>query len=262
MTEYADSSIPMFIRGWYSQGPIYFKFDQVDDSRSIFVLGSCVSRDTFEVEKSLSLSGYRARTSFAGLHTPGISGVEQAQLNSNPSPFQRRMVFGDLTKDALNLVKHAAGDFVLVDFVDERIPLVTDGKTIFSESPEFIATNINFENLSKLEMKSPDYYRNFARGWIELMDSLGSKNILVNKIYWAVSNTLGEQLTPPEWISRENEKLNRLYSIVSALAPEIRWVEYPDDVIVADCHHRWGQAPFHYPQEFYKHQAKVLKDFI
>ncbi|WP_237195013.1 DUF6270 domain-containing protein [Rothia nasimurium] len=260
--EHADSSIPMFIRGWYSQGPIYFKFDQIDDSQSIFVLGSCVSRDTFETEQTLSLSGYRARTSFAGLHTTGVSGANQAQLNANPSPFQRRMVFGDLTKDALSLVKHAAGNYVLVDFVDERIPLVTDGKTIFSESSEFISSNVKFENLSKLDMYSSTYYRNFARGWLEFMDNLGSKHILVNKIYWAESNTLGEQLAPHEWISKENEKLNQLYAIVSVLAPEIQWIEYPDGVIVADSHHRWGQAPFHYPQEFYNHQAKVLKRFI
>lgn len=256
-------SVPMYIKGWYCEGPIYFIIDQVESDNSIFVLGSCVSRDTFEYSKDiLSLSGYRARTSFANLHCLPLEGASAYDLSGNTSPFQRRMVRGDLTKDALLFSKNSSGRFILVDFIDERLPIRNTANSRYTASPEFLSCNLTIADIGVTDTFSEEYFREFARGWISFLEASERKTVIVNRVFWAHMNDLGETLDNQENILKHNKKLKRLYEIVESLSPYVIFLEYRQSDLIADSRHKWGQAPFHFTSRFYRKQLDQILDIV
>lgn len=87
---------------------------------NIAIFGSCVSRDTCELDPDAAVAAYVARHSVTSLVSP--HGEEDVELDELDSPFQVRMVTGDLEGDGVDrLVKVAKKlDLVLIDLVDER----------------------------------------------------------------------------------------------------------------------------------------------
>ncbi|MFF8895540.1 DUF6270 domain-containing protein [Brevibacterium casei] len=87
---------------------------------NIAIFGSCVSRDTCEFMTDGSVRAYVARQSVRSLqNSHGTDGVDLSGLTS---PFQERMVVGDLEGNGARRITEIADDLdvVLVDLVDER----------------------------------------------------------------------------------------------------------------------------------------------
>lgn len=87
---------------------------------NIAIFGSCVSRDTCEFMTDGAVRAYVARQSVRSLQNPhGTDGVDLSALTS---PFQERMVVGDLEGNGARRITEIADDLdvVLVDLVDER----------------------------------------------------------------------------------------------------------------------------------------------
>ncbi|RAG62714.1 hypothetical protein DN550_33470, partial [Burkholderia multivorans] len=87
---------------------------------NIAIFGSCVSRDTCEFMTDGVVRAYVARQSVRSLQNPhGTDGVDLSDLTS---PFQERMVVGDLEGNGARRIAEIADDLdvVLVDLVDER----------------------------------------------------------------------------------------------------------------------------------------------
>ncbi|WP_190247236.1 DUF6270 domain-containing protein [Brevibacterium casei] len=87
---------------------------------NIAIFGSCVSRDTCEFMPEGEVRAYVARQSVRSLRNPhGTDGVDLTELTS---PFQVRMVTGDLQGNGARRITEIADDLdvVLVDLVDER----------------------------------------------------------------------------------------------------------------------------------------------
>ncbi len=87
---------------------------------NIAIFGSCVSRDTCEFMTDGAVRAYVARQSVRSLQNPhGTDGVDLSDLTS---PFQERMVVGDLEGNGARRITEIADDLdvVLVDLVDER----------------------------------------------------------------------------------------------------------------------------------------------
>lgn len=251
-----DQPLRMFFRRWYSDSQMYLRVDQIDWDDYIFVMGSCVSRDSFEVSK-LPLSGYRARFSFATLDSQPVA-VSTSLLETNPSEFQRRMVRGDLDKSNLDLAAHSPGEFVVVDFIDERLPIRICGDKRFTVSPEFLATSIGIEGRS-LDVFSGDYYKYFEAGWRHFTKALKHKQIILNEVFWATALENGEPLPDQDLIDKQNEKLRRLYEIVASINPNPVVLRYEDHEMMAACNHQWGQSPFHFGEAFNRSQGEKLR---
>ena len=64
--------------------------------KNVRILGSCVTRDAFEITTDFKLVDYTARTSLASLATK--SRIDSGILNNIKSTFQKRMVERDMTK--------------------------------------------------------------------------------------------------------------------------------------------------------------------
>lgn len=256
------SSIPVFFRRWFSTGTIALTLPSAIffDHAPFFILGSCVSRDAFSGKAQRLFSGYRARNSFATLHTAKLS--DSPDVSGNRSPFQQRMVLGDLLRENVSLAARSPGKYVLVDFIDERIGIGRFGDTLITLSPEFRACSLPLDVSTAFGEFSEEYFHSFARGWLHFAERMASaeKSIVVNKVFWCSRDNSGRDIPNSDYIEKNNDKLKRLYSIVSTLTPQVTWIEYPSHLFVADTHHQWGLSPFHYVQTTYAHTRKRLSE--
>lgn len=161
---------------------------------NIGIFGSCVSRDACEFMDEANVIIYVARHSVATLLSPhGEPGIDLHELES---PFQRRMVAGDLNGQGLKLLvdKVSEIDVVLLDLVDERRGFwrCRDG-TYVTNSQEI--ENLGFENYARangaelIEFGTDDHFQIWKDGFEVLIDGLKDaglweKTILVD-IDWA-----------------------------------------------------------------------------
>lgn len=110
-----------------ADGPVAAGASQrADDAVGVFIIGSCVSRDAFNLPGVPDIADYVARSSFASAFE-AVPDREIPDLERNPSKFQRRMVQGDWQKTLEGkLLDHRDG-MVLVDLIDERFSQIHVG---------------------------------------------------------------------------------------------------------------------------------------
>lgn len=261
------NDLPMFVRLWESNGPFIMELEQVILPKQIAILGGCCTRDTFELETFVDVSEYRARTSFASLASPGAAYLPDSVLERIPSSFQRRMVRGDLLKESLRSVVLSEGKHVIVDFLIERTPIFYAGQVIVTKSHEFGKLGLSEEELPgawrAIDGNSVEYFELFARGWKHAAQGImtAGKKVYVNAIRWATHNELGEEFDR-DWVRAENRRLEYLYQIVEQVTPNVEWIRYTDDLLVADSNHKWGQSPFHFGRPFYESQRQQIEEFV
>ena len=72
------------------------------------------------------------------------------------------------------------------------------------------------------------------------------------RLPWALTSYSGEPAPLSMGVSaaEANDKFDRYYDALGALGFD--FVEVDEDRVVADPHHRWGFAPFHYAQSVYE----------
>lgn len=122
--------------------------------KNVLIFGSCVSRDIFNLEYSLEfkVSDYYARSSLASLSSEAYE--NDSALNRISSPFQRRMVANDFSKEILTAGSKLEGcDVILIDLIDERFDLV-----VFP-SGKIITNSAEFSQSGLLDELGPDGYR-------------------------------------------------------------------------------------------------------
>lgn len=254
-----SGAVKMFLKRWYTDSEITFQIDGASFSDYVFVQGSCVSRDLFEFA-GLSLSGYRARSSFASMASKPIP-YDLSQLQDNPSEFQRRMVKGDIEKTDASMAASAPGDIILVDLIDERLSVVEHQSSVFTLSPEYQKTTLEFGG-RRIDPFSEQYFELFESGWTKFASQVCEKHLVLNRVYWASHCEDGSELPDQNNIERQNEKLERLYSIIAGVSPEIYSLEYQSSDFVAANEHKWGRSPFHYAQSFNESSVAKLRAVI
>ena len=177
------------------------------------------------------------------------------------------MVRGDLLKESLRAVAQAKGQHVVVDFMIERRRLIFAGETLITVSKEYTELGLQPSELPKpvrrIDPGSEEYFQLFREGWKYAAQQLraAGKSVLVNKIFWASQNDQGEPFDP-EMITEGNEHLGKLYEIIYEETPEVMWIEYRDDLLVADSNHKWGQSHYHFTQPFYEAQLSQIEKLV
>lgn len=161
---------------------------------NIGIYGSCVSRDTAEFIAKSNVLVYVARQSVVSLVFP--HGDETMNLSNLKSPFQKKMVRGDLLGDgALRLVKQAEEiDIVLVDLVDERRGFwrFPDGSTLTNSIEVELSgvTEKAEKDGAKLVRFGTDehfhYWKRCYNSFVDKLESFGllKKTILID-VEWA-----------------------------------------------------------------------------
>lgn len=236
---------------------------------NVLIYGSCVSRDTFEyMRDSANLIQYVARQSLISAVSPTQGLVEK--LAPLSSKFQDRMVRGDLTSNAFELIRAKAdnADVLIVDLIDERGGVVHTHGGCVSKLAEFWG-NGGRELVGGSEILpfgSDDHFYAWAKAldeFNEFLVAVGLKDkTLVIEAPWAHLLDSGQPLSVPNWMmepSQANSAYERYYGAMRDLG--FRMLRIPEELAVSTVSHKWGASPFHYTDDCYSHLARQIISF-
>lgn len=229
--------------------------------RRFLIVGSCVSRDVFRLHENepWNLVGYFARSSFASaFHRRPVKTPWHTKIGS---AFQARMVRIDLEKSLARSLRASDFDVLVVDFIDERFPLVTlpDG-SVATLSGELAGAGFDRtrERARLIASGSEEHFELWREGWtrfVEMLAGLGRLDrLLLNEVCWAT--TLTDGTTPdwayrPEQIAAANHFLERLHRHAERDLSSEQVLRFDPDLFTASAEHRWGLTPFHYGDDYY-----------
>jgi len=218
---------------------------------TVSIHGSCVSRDLAEFH-DYSVVNYQARSSICTKGTTRCK-FDSDLLSSIPSKFQRRMVEWDLTKKRFQT---GESDFIMVDLIDERFDIYSDGRSCVTRSQAFhqsgVLRSLN-DKFKRVERGTELHYELFING-LENFRRCIDKPLVFHDARWA--NYYQKRDTKVEFenhqqVTFENRILAELSKIVrKEMSPELI-VEKPD-FCIGDIGHKWGLASFHYIPEYYR----------
>lgn len=240
--------------------------------KNLIIYGSCVSRDIFNLEESraFKLTDYFARSSMASLCSAAYTNDDA--LDRISSPFRRRMVSYDFSKQLLNqpeIFKKA--DLILIDLIDERFDLVAlPSGHIITNSSELAESNLLADSSVKgyqiIKHGSPEHRDLWIQGMQRLFAFLEEhkklENVIINKVYWA---SHFEETSSTEFpvslstVEKANKELEWMYEQLEKKLTKNQFLHYPSHILTADEHHRWGVSPFHYCKQYYKEALLQLK---
>lgn len=184
----------------------------------VAIFGSCVSRDTCEYMPESEVLTYVARHSVTSLDRP--HGPEHVDLTELTSPFQRRMVTGDLKGNGLSRITKNADkfDLVLIDLVDERLGywLFADGTTM-TNSMEVASCGAAREarraGARLIEFGTDEHFERWRAGFSTLMNGLKESGLwdrtILLDIEWARALD-GAQHPSDDWIAKLGRQWRKL----------------------------------------------------
>ena len=220
----------------------------------ITVYGSCVARDVAgEMEqRGWSVERYIARQSLISAGCP--ADVGDVDLSLLRSSFARRSFLSDMVGNLEAQLTAVASytDLLLWDLTDERLGVLeTSPGTFLTRSTEALTAGL-YEGLPArfLELGTAEH--------LERLD-LARRTILIN-VPWATRTTSGMS-TVPSWgqtAMEANWVMTRYIELVYQ-ETDLRILQVPDELVVADDSHRWGAAPFHYAGSLYSWVADELE---
>lgn len=226
---------------------------------SVFVLGSCVTRDAISSEHNncVELAGYVARTSLASQSNSAWS--DKSILENINSSFQRRMVEFDMKKVAFEKIQSVDFDLLIIDFIDDRFDLVEFSKGCYAtRSVEFLK-GIDGRSVGRVIPHGSEEYESLWRlGFDKLLNFLrkcGKEGALrVNEVYWASTTNRGAPIKnfDKDRILKENKLLSQRYNYMRHMLEEDSFYSFENDFFIADENHKWGVSPFHYTPRYYQ----------
>ena len=223
------------------------------DTAKIFIWGSCVSRDPFEMESDMEVVDYRARSSlgsaFADTPADWEGCIDVGQLSS---PFQRRMVTSDVTKSLRKDLRQTGYDALVLDFIDDRMNTIDLNGSVVTDSPELAATGFTAPAETKHEPWSDSGWALRRAGIEALLGVVDPARIVINRVYWATVDDAGEPFEHARWIAKNNAFLRQLYAIFEEV-PGVRFIDYPEELLLAASEHHWGRQPYHYAEAVNRH---------
>lgn len=185
----------------------------------ISIIGSCVTRDAFEIGPPIVPTHYVARSSLGSMY--GDTPAFEFPTDLVTSPFQRRMLEWDIQKTSRLIPLNDDTDALIYDPIDERFSLALwpDGG-VCTISNEFRAMNVALpEGVKIVPSMTDDHYQMWERGWTQMVTELTRANILdrliVHRAIWATGfdDAAGESpVYPRPVIDRANQYLGRLSS--------------------------------------------------
>lgn len=225
------------------------------------VIGSCVSRDTFEhlPAHAYELVEYVARQSLVSAFSPPVTLLEPPALMS---PFQQRMAVWDYASHLPTLLESTAGaiDLILWDLTDERLGVyVLPDDTAVTRSVDMVAAGVEasvVEAAILVEFGGEAHFEMWSLAAADFLAMVQRHHPQVRlaliALPWAELTETGEEAPASFGVpaERANSTYTRYYDAVVA-HPAVHVLGRGVDVRAA-VEHPWGEAPFHYTPDTYR----------
>lgn len=232
--------------------------------KKVFIFGGCTSRDAvdFYPEFDLDLGFYVARQSIISAFRP--ADPKDFTIPTDLPPFQRRMFEWDikgLLPRKLHQHRHET-DLLIWDLMIERVGVakVKSGGMVTRNG---VPRSHSGQLTGSFEFGTDAHMRQWIwalEKFVSLLDATGLKEkTVINATPWATVDAQGNpaksasSLTP-EWF---NENVQNYWDAAEHRGLKVARVR-PEDA-VADPHHKWGPAYFHYVPETYRAQLKAIQ---
>lgn len=227
---------------------------------TVSIIGSCVTRDTLEVVDGLDIGPYVARTSLASIVSPPSRRMRSLELNytEQARPWHRRVATADLHKTHDEQLRQMAGGHVVIDLIEERVDLVRVGWRRYVTRSQILSAMSDFDRHvnGAVRIFSTEGFAIWKRSLPKFARMLGryvpeERTIIHRALYAPGARAIAD----------ENDYLDRMYDELAAAMPRARLVSPSAAVFRASAHHKWGPAPFHYVDEYYREMAaKILAE--
>jgi hypothetical protein len=233
---------------------------------SIFIYGSCVSRDTQPfLGQDWHISEYVARQSFISATNGPVETWGQSTLRS---PFQTRSLAGDFAGDFLpkffqNILEV---DILLMDLVDERLGVYRTAQGgCVTLSWELTNSGLELQappGILHVEFGSEVHFNLWSKAAESILQAVRSTPVVpvVLAPAWAAKADNGgggfdyRGVTAEVW----NSKYDRYFQFLESLGAIV--IRVPPERTYATTNHRWGLAPFHYYDRVYETMSKQIRD--
>lgn len=252
------------------------KGDNSEHIKKIDIFGSCVTRDIFAygMNTSVKVGEYIARQSVTTIFASPVT-YQEREIERLNSSFQKRMLKNDLEKTTFEKLKTSKGDFIIIDFIDERFHTVKLGNTYLTYSAELMMSEYLTEKKYRVLDKRKWFNKNvvfklrdkIAMFAEELEKIYGADNIIIHRAmikdeYWDNQGILQKFSKPYlEDNKKTNELLNDMYDELEKklINPHVINVA---SLYYADEKNKWGLATMHYQEEYYLAVARRVEEIV
>lgn len=234
----------------------------------LFVYGSCVARDTFELlsVERFSLARYVARQSLISAYAPVQA--DDAAGADEPVPFGERMVAEDGLSSLLPLLAQEADRIagLVWDLTDERLGVYRVGDGYVTRSVDLVTSGRDTalaEQHPHVPFGTPEHLELWTGALDRFVADLRTLGLLDRTLLlavpWAERTASGVPTGPT--MSFDAATANRLYTPYYAAARErgVPVHELPVSAVRADPGHQWGEAPFHYDERTYDTICRAIE---
>ncbi len=250
--------------------------DNHDQVKKVDIFGSCVTRDVFAygIKDSIKLGEYIARQSITTIFADPVI-YEEREIDRLDSSFQKRMLKNDLEKTTFKKLKTSKGDFIVIDFIDERFHTIKVRNTYLTYSAELMMSEYLAGKKYHVLDKRKWFYKNIV---FKLHDKIAMFAEELEKIYGTSGIIIHRAMIKDEYLDskgrlqkfskpylednkRTNELLNDMYHEMEnkLIHPHVIDIAH---LYYADERNKWGLATMHYQKEYYLDVAKRVIEIV
>lgn len=239
------------------------------------IFGSCTTRDCFSIKEaeSYQVGEYIARQSILSVFSPPVKWIE-SDIKGLPSKFQRKVLVNDFEKTTFQKFSQGHGDYIILDFIDERFDIVKLESSYLTCSSELISShyldNKKYQVIPKgkwfcsgMDGYAQDCLDKFGA---ELLQIYNKNHIILHKAKMCNQYVGADKKIHsfPKHIISHNEVINNildmLYQYIQQKINISHIIEISDCIACED--HKWGLAPMHYEGNYYVKVIDRLKEII
>lgn len=240
----------------------------------VAIIGSCITRDLWPIRgDAIEALLYVSRTSLPSLFARAAPEfAPKAPAPNGLTRYQHGAVLSDVQKTALAALIAHRPTHIIVDFIDERFDLLSNGTSLITHSWELETTGYLDQPPLSGWRRIPRLSEACTALWVAAAGELTAflretplreATLILHRAQWATRYRDGARAARafednvqiwegrPTRIADHNRLLHTYETAFLELNPDAVLVASPEHRI-ADAGHRWGLSPFHYGEAYYE----------
>lgn len=246
------------------------------------ILGCCVSRIPIETLKKhredISVNQYVAFVNpFSISSDKGERRLEMDNLSDyNIVNFRKRNLCLDVNKEVFDYLFEKKSDYIIIDLLDSRFPMIKKGEHYITIVPETITRtekeNEKFGWTDYVDVDDPfsisdeEWDRRIDTICSHILEHYRPERIIVNEAYGVLKlvnpqngaqyNFTNRQI---ENVSKYNPLVKRLYCRLLRNLKGCHCINFPKrSTVFGDSKNKWGTNPLHYWEPYYEYSAQAI----